>query len=486
MLEDGETPEEAIKRVYKKEEKNKEKSIEELKAEKKQLYQDVLKAKKEGNKELQRKLFDRYNEIDRILKGNKAPKEEKQQEKDTNIKSSKHFEKFDKLKDEADKLQDIWNKKADEYRDKLENDKDYKRLETQQEALQKERQKLNYSTERDKYLALSAAINNIYDKKNKIREKITAEVGLKEAQEKYFNKNSEVKDIQKEAINNDSETIKKQISKISSRNDKLVKSLDTLKNDPYITQKNTENALKNEYENLFEKYRKMEWGTEEYKTTYQQYKEKRAEWEKQYWKSRKMLAEFAPKVSKILQVENGLKFETNAENKAMEENGKRLKEVLNGIIPSSAINNKPINIKQTGSVRASQSGQNINLHNNERIGTIIHETAHQLEENNPKMLMNSLAFAKARTEGEKQKALNKFSSGYKRDEYCKPDKFFDPYCGKLYTLTKGKNRSFVDGTGSEIMSMGLQRIFEDPIRFVKEDREYFDFVISNLRGELWD
>ena len=86
----------------------------------------------------------------------------------------------------------------------------------------------------------------------------------------------------------------------------------------------------------------------------------------------------------------------------------------------------------------------------------------------------------------KQKALNKIASGYRRDEYCKPDKFFDPYCGKLYTLFGGRDRSFVDGTASEIMSMGLQHLFEDPINFAKEDREYFDFVISNLRGELWD
>ena len=77
------------------------------------------------------------------------------------------------------------------------------------------------------------------------------------------------------------------------------------------------------------------------------------------------LAEFAPKVSKMLQVENGMKFETTAKNEKMEENAKRLKEVLNGIIPDNVLDNRPINIHQTGAVRASQSGQSINLHNNE-------------------------------------------------------------------------------------------------------------------------
>ena len=170
----------------------------------------------------------------------------------------------------------------------------------------------------------------------------------------------------------------------------------------------------------------------------------------------------------------------------MEENAKRLKNVLDGIVPASNFSNNPITINQTYDLRASQSGKRINLHNDERIGTIIHETAHQLEADNPQILINSLTFARARTEGEKQISLKKINSEYKRDEYCKRDKFFDPYCGKIYTLYGGKDRKFEDADGSEIMSMGLQHIFEDPINFAKEDREYFDFVISNLRGELWD
>ena len=130
LLEDGETPEEAIKRVYKKEDKKQEKTVEELKAEKKQLYQDVLKAKKEGNRELQRKLFDRYNEIDRILKGEEKqkPTAQKEQKNTSSTSRPKHFEKYDKIKEEADKLQDIWNKKSEEYRTKLEQNNEFKNL----------------------------------------------------------------------------------------------------------------------------------------------------------------------------------------------------------------------------------------------------------------------------------------------------------------------------------------------------------------------
>lgn len=80
-LEDGETPKEAIDRIYKKDNK-KEKTKEELKAEKKQLFLDILKAKKEGNKELHSKLLERYNRLDRQLKGKKETyPEQKEQEK---------------------------------------------------------------------------------------------------------------------------------------------------------------------------------------------------------------------------------------------------------------------------------------------------------------------------------------------------------------------------------------------------------------------
>ena len=104
---------------------------------------------------------------------------------------------------------------------------------------------------------------------------------------------------------------------------------------------------------------------------------------------------------------------------------------MNGIAPNSRIATQRIKVHQTYNTRASQDGHSVNLHNDENVGSIVHEVAHQLEEDNPHMLINSLSFASARTGDEKQKALKKFSSSYKKDEYCKPDKFFDPYCGKL-------------------------------------------------------
>lgn len=486
-IKEGETVEDAMHRqgYYNKRQAQDEKQKKLVEEKIKELQE---KAKKVGgeNTVLGKKYLAQIKELQ---KGNIGVKEEetKETEKDTpkELKSSKHFEKFNKLLDNEKKAHDEWAAKQKEYNEALENNKEYQELEKKITELRRQLMSMDYR-DKEKYLALQADKNALQKRQNEIRGEEERKVGLYAAQNKWSEAHSAKDDERKNLIKSSSNDIKQQLSKISSRNDSLVKKLETLKNDPYIEHINKMNSLKKEYEDLFETYRNMEWGTEKYKAGYQKYRDKLAEYQTAYWKSKTMLAEFAPKVSKILQVENGMKFETTAKNEKMEENAKRLKEVLNGIIPDNVLDNRPINIYQTGAVRASQSGQSINLHNNERIGTIIHETAHQLEENNPQMLINSLAFAKSRTEGEKQKALNKIASGYRRDEYCKPDKFFDPYCGKLYTLFGGRDRSFVDGTASEIMSMGLQHLFEDPINFAKEDREYFDFVISNLRGELWD
>lgn len=115
-LEDGETPKEAIDRIYKKEGK-KEKSEAELKEEKKQLYQDILKAKKEGNKELHHKLLERYYEVDSLLKGDKAPKKEngeqppeQKQPKEEPKDDKEILKRIEELSDEYKKLdREYWN-----------------------------------------------------------------------------------------------------------------------------------------------------------------------------------------------------------------------------------------------------------------------------------------------------------------------------------------------------------------------------------------
>jgi hypothetical protein len=61
---------------------------------------------------------------------------------------------------------------------------------------------------------------------------------------------------------------------------------------------------------------------------------------------------------------------------------------------------------------------------------------------------------------------------YGTNETTKPDKFFSPYCGKDYP------------EGTEIFSMGVQAVVQDPVNFRKLDPEYFNFIVGLMRGEI--
>ena len=50
------------------------------------------------------------------------------------------------------------------------------------------------------------------------------------------------------------------------------------------------------------------------------------------------------------------------------------------------------------------------------------------------------------------------------------DKFIDKYMGKFYK----------DGA-TEILSMGLQMFYTNPVALAKQDPEYFDFIYSVVR-----
>ena len=62
-----------------------------------------------------------------------------------------------------------------------------------------------------------------------------------------------------------------------------------------------------------------------------------------------------------------------------------------------------------------------------------------------------------------------------RDEIARRDKFFDPYCGKEY-------RKNGQRTATEVLTMGVERLLDDPAEFAKQDRDYFNFVVTTLGG----
>jgi hypothetical protein len=64
---------------------------------------------------------------------------------------------------------------------------------------------------------------------------------------------------------------------------------------------------------------------------------------------------------------------------------------------------------------------------------------------------------------------------YSSRERTRVDRFIDPYMGKNYVW--GGRRY-----ATEILSMGLEMYYSDPIRLAREDPEYFDFIYAVTRG----
>jgi len=78
-------------------------------------------------------------------------------------------------------------------------------------------------------------------------------------------------------------------------------------------------------------------------------------------------------------------------------------------------------------------------------------------------------------------SLNKLMGARRdrRDAIAYEDKWAElgnsPYAGRVYL------GSLDAANATEVLTMGLQRLYEDPIGFAKQDPDYFKFILSALR-----
>lgn len=105
-----------------------------------------------------------------------------------------------------------------------------------------------------------------------------------------------------------------------------------------------------------------------------------------------------------------------------------------------------------------------------RVSVIAHETGHLLEDRFEGVTVDIRNFYERRTAGENTKKLG---AGYGKDEITRKDKFIDKYTGKEYGPS---------ARASEVLSMGIQHLFEDPLGFAQKDPDHFEFIIDVLRG----
>jgi len=108
--------------------------------------------------------------------------------------------------------------------------------------------------------------------------------------------------------------------------------------------------------------------------------------------------------------------------------------------------------------------------------SIAHEIGHWLEEKNPEIREKCIKFRDSRCGASPVVPLQKlFPNGnYNPFEQTQVDNFKRVYAGKVY-IKNGKTYK------TEILSMGIQQLIEDPAKFKKDDKEYYSFILDILK-----
>ena len=123
--------------------------------------------------------------------------------------------------------------------------------------------------------------------------------------------------------------------------------------------------------------------------------------------------------------------------------------------------------------RAYYTQETISLWPGNGASVIVHEYGHHLEK-----VLNTVAYsrefvnARALPNTVSMRRLTG-SKSYREDEVAQPDRFVDAYVGKKYEY---------DAT--EVVSMGLQNMAENPAYFYKKDREHFFFTLYLMWGGM--
>ena len=130
-----------------------------------------------------------------------------------------------------------------------------------------------------------------------------------------------------------------------------------------------------------------------------------------------------------------------------------------------------------GRANYSSTGNRLKIQTNEKLDVIIHEFAHSLE-NNDYVLKQAVDFLNRRTEKSKVLKLRTISKAYNSKEEYKKGGFFNPYVGKIYKNYSPTTKNYKGIVATEIISMGLEEMFRNPIKFKIQDPEHYDLIYN--------
>lgn len=151
--------------------------------------------------------------------------------------------------------------------------------------------------------------------------------------------------------------------------------------------------------------------------------------------------------------------------------------------------NYQVEFTQTKSTREFYSSDG-KVHINYLTGveTVVHEVGHSLEQS---AQVHELAkgFLAKRVEGQRFEPMSKFSDAFpkKTKELAADGGFAKAWEGVVPAATQNLYGGYTGkfyGNNTEILSMGVELMYRDPIRFAQNDPEYFQFVAGVLNGSL--
>jgi SPP1 gp7 family putative phage head morphogenesis protein len=198
----------------------------------------------------------------------------------------------------------------------------------------------------------------------------------------------------------------------------------------------------------------------------------------------KKKAEIIVKQRKVLYVPHPAKFHVVYKDENIGSQKKRLRTWRKSVaefrkMVDAALIQDAVTIKPTLRRRSYFLGGEANLNRFDSVSHGIHELGHYLETSNSYVQRRAFDFLERRTRGAKLESLRELTGNdhYEDGEEIRRGNFISLYMGKEYRDENG------DLSATEIISMGMEYMWRNPVSFAEKDPEYFDFMIDVLRGQ---
>ena len=176
-----------------------------------------------------------------------------------------------------------------------------------------------------------------------------------------------------------------------------------------------------------------------------------------------------------------------ARNAAVIKTANQGKEIIERFVTADLVNNTEITLRATNNFRSFHRNGEVHLWAGADKNTAAHEIMHAIEQQNPDVLKASAEFLFNRSAGEKAIKLRILTgdSRYESHEVAFKDRWVERY-GRVYA---GKVYSYFPNASSptqvratEILTIGIERLMDDPLEFYQHDRDWFDFLIKTIRN----